>query len=64
MLFHVLLSAVSMAMDGLVGAEHFAEGHRGHDGKYYLVDFARLFPPEWTAQPFVFLYFIRSYSCV
>lgn len=22
------------------------EGHRGRDGRYYLVDFARLFPPE------------------
>jgi hypothetical protein len=23
------------------------EGHKGHDGRYYLLDFSRIFPPEF-----------------
>ncbi len=36
------------------------EGHLGDDGKYYLLDFARMFPPEGKTSVFVF--FLREYT--
>ena len=30
------------------------EGHLGHDGNYYVVDFGRVFPPEAPPPPVCF----------
>lgn len=62
---HFLLSLILMSSPG------GAEGHRGTDGHYYVVDTARLFPPEAPQQgaaPTSFLYrllrpeFVREYE--
>jgi len=47
------ITIMMMIMTLLIGGSccsrthYFAEGHAGTDGRYYIVDFARVMPPEY-----------------